>query len=149
MSKICPQNLLFWVIKRKVLAFDAWNCTQSWRLTRFTISCSCKTSWGHYFQNFGQFWSKNGQKWKIAIFYHFTKILITSSPHKLGSWNLVRLCKIGVQKDLSTRFLNFWVFLKIWPFSWKIWPFCPKNAEKWPNFQKYSQLQKSATQIFF
>ena len=148
MSNICPQNLLFWVIKRKVLGFDAGNFTWSWRPTRFTISCWFQPFKDHNLQNF---WSKNGQKWKIMILYHFTKILMTLSQHEPGGRNLVSLCKIGIQKDLCTRFLNFWVntlFLKILPF-FDI--FCQNGQNFLENCQifKNSQNFKNLVHISF
>ena len=70
-----------------------------------------------------QFWWKNGQKRKIAIFWYFTKMEITQVQNDLESWNLAKLWRIILSKIATRRFLIIWVFLEILPFSSKIWPF--------------------------
>ena len=86
---------------------------------------------------FSKFWSilvKNGQSWKIVIFYYFTKILITQSGNELESWNLARLFNIGVQKNLGTKFLIF-------EYLWKFGHFCEK-------FDHFGQKMSKNGQIF-
>ena len=107
LSKFCPWNLLFWVIKTKVLGFSAWNYTKSWRLNVFTILWWFQSLKCHNFQNFGQFWSKMAKIEKIAIFYHFSKIY-----DNFTEW--ARKLKFGkVLQNRNSKIFwvpNFWFF---------------------------------------
>ena len=70
-----------------------------------------------------QFWWKNGQKRKIAIFWYFTKMEITQVQNDLESWNLAKLWRIILSKIASRHFLIILVFLEFLTFSSQIWPF--------------------------
>ena len=80
-------------------------------------------------ENLNQFWWKNGQKRKIAIFRYFLKIEITQAQNDLEGWNLAKLWRIIISKIATRGFLIIWALLKILPFSSKIWPKFLKNGQ--------------------
>ena len=103
--------------------------TKGWIPIKF-LRFSCFQDIIYYnFENFDQFRGKNCQKRKIAIFMYFTKMEITQAQNDLESWNLAKLWRIIISKIATRRFLIIWAFLKILPFSSKIWPKFLKNGQ--------------------
>ena len=101
------------------------------------------------FWNFGQFWSKNGQKRKNAI-YSKTRLNFFRDNHKCQNHEIWQEYKekYCLKKYLNT-FLIFGFFCLFWPFLSKNNEIFDKNGQKWQKNPKMKKVLRCFFRQYF